>query len=142
VLCSTAHSINHSHIGDGRAQHFSSCTHKNQVKQMVEQSSMLPPTSTGMVFDGLQAASTLEQVSSGRTSAQNKSWRKLLKLLTRFGIAVGKWVRTAANHYAATVVYEQLSQLSDAELQRRGLSRDCLARDALATRDLTDRTTG
>ena len=121
--------------------HFRFMHAQNQVKQMVEQSSMVPPTSTEMVFDGLQAASTLEQVSSGRTAAQNKSWRKLLKLFTRFSIAVGKWVRTAANHYAAAVVYEQLSRLSDAELQRRGLSRDCLARDALATRDLTDRTT-
>jgi hypothetical protein len=34
-----------------------------------------------------------------------------------------------ADHYAAAAMYEQLSRLSDAELQRRGLSRSTLARD-------------
>jgi hypothetical protein len=36
---------------------------------------------------------------------------------------------TCADYYAAAAVYEQLSRLSDAELSRRGLSRDTLARD-------------
>ena len=39
------------------------------------------------------------------------------------------WIRTAADYYAAAAAYEQLSALSDAELHRRGLSRDSLARD-------------
>jgi hypothetical protein len=34
-----------------------------------------------------------------------------------------------ADHYAAATVYAELSKLSDAELARRGLSRDVLARD-------------
>jgi hypothetical protein len=42
---------------------------------------------------------------------------------------------TCADYYAAAAVYEQLSGLSDAELSRRGLARDTLARDiALAGR--------
>jgi hypothetical protein len=36
---------------------------------------------------------------------------------------------TCADYYAAAAVYEQLSGLSDAELSRRGLARDTLARD-------------
>jgi hypothetical protein len=46
---------------------------------------------------------------------------------------VGRWVagllRTAAGYHAAAATYEQLSHLSDAELQRRGLNRTTLARD-------------
>ena len=39
------------------------------------------------------------------------------------------WIRTAADYYAAAAVYQQLSSLSDAELQRHALSRVSLARD-------------
>jgi hypothetical protein len=42
------------------------------------------------------------------------------------------WARTCADYYAASATYEQLSRLSDAELSRRGLSRDSLARDIVA----------
>ncbi len=52
--------------------------------------------------------------------------------------SVAKWIgdniTTAANYYAAAAMYEQLSKLSDAELQRRGLSRHTLARDIVAAR--------
>lgn len=40
-----------------------------------------------------------------------------------------EWIGVAVNHYRAAAAYEQLSQLSNAELHRRGLSRDTLARD-------------
>ena len=53
--------------------------------------------------------------------------------------AMGRWVadciKVMADHYAAAVKYEQLSRLSNAELQRRGLSRATLARDVLAPCD-------
>src|SRR5262245_5440488 len=45
---------------------------------------------------------------------------------------IGDYVETMANYYAAAATYEQLSRLSDAELRRRGLSRESLARDVLA----------
>lgn len=105
----------------------------------MEQSSMAPPTSTQMAFETSQSAHTLEQVSPGRTSAQNEMWRKLLGRFTRLLVGTLNWIRTAADHYAAAAAYEQLSRLSDAELQRRGLSRACLARDVLATCDRADR---
>jgi hypothetical protein len=47
--------------------------------------------------------------------------------------SIGRWIadriNTAADYYAVANIYEQLSRLSDAELKRRGLSRDTLARD-------------
>jgi lipase chaperone LimK len=45
------------------------------------------------------------------------------------------WANTYADYYAAAALYEQLRGLSDAELQRRGLSRETLARDACARCD-------
>jgi hypothetical protein len=46
-----------------------------------------------------------------------------------FAARIADWITTAASYYAAAAVYEQLSRLSDAELQRRGLSRATLAWD-------------
>lgn len=39
------------------------------------------------------------------------------------------WVTACGEAYVASAVYEDLSRLSDAELQRRGLSREDLARE-------------
>ena len=47
---------------------------------------------------------------------------------------VGDYIKTMAEYYAAATMYEQLSKLSDAELQRRGLSRHTLMRDVVAAR--------
>jgi hypothetical protein len=44
--------------------------------------------------------------------------------------ALTAWIRACGNAYVASAIYEDLSRLSDAELQRRGLSRENLARDA------------
>jgi hypothetical protein len=41
-------------------------------------------------------------------------------------------IKVMTDHYTAAARYEQLSRLSDAELQRRGLSRATLARSILA----------
>jgi hypothetical protein len=51
------------------------------------------------------------------------------------GRAVADCVKVMADYYAAAVRYEQLLRLSNAELQRRGLSRATLARDVLAACD-------
>lgn len=53
--------------------------------------------------------------------------RSFLQSLGRHG---GAWLRTCADHYAASAMYEQLSGLSDAELSRRGLSRADLGQHA------------
>ena len=52
-----------------------------------------------------------------------------------FGKHVAVWVRTCADYYAAAIMYEQLSGLSDAELHRRGLTRESLGRDVCAACD-------
>jgi hypothetical protein len=49
-----------------------------------------------------------------------------IKSLARFFVT---WVDSCAEHYAAAAIYQQLSRLSDAELRKRGLSRDTLLRD-------------
>jgi hypothetical protein len=59
----------------------------------------------------------------------------LANRVSSLGTRIAGWIRTAANYYTAAAVYEQLSELSDAELQRRGLSRSTLARDICAACD-------
>lgn len=49
--------------------------------------------------------------------------------LRAFGARIAAWLATARDYHAAAATYEQLSGLSDAELSRRGLSRETLARD-------------
>jgi hypothetical protein len=54
-------------------------------------------------------------------------------LLGKLWAKTAVWFRTCADYYNAAAVYEQLSGLSDAELRRRGLSRETLARDVVNT---------
>jgi hypothetical protein len=48
------------------------------------------------------------------------------------------WLKVCADCWAAAALYEELSRLSDAELRRRGLSRDKVARHALNMCTLSD----
>ena len=50
------------------------------------------------------------------------------------------WVDSCADAYALAALYANLHRFSDAELQRRGLARDALARDLLE--NVTQRTAG
>jgi hypothetical protein len=52
---------------------------------------------------------------------------------------VAAWIETCADHYAAAAMYQQLSRLSDAELHKRGLSRNTLGRDVVQSCDRTAR---
>ena len=55
-----------------------------------------------------------------------------LSLSARFGAFkthVAAWIQTCVAYYEAAALYEQLSGLTNAELHRRGLSRETLARD-------------
>ena len=47
------------------------------------------------------------------------------------------WLNACADYYAAAGIYEQLSTLSDAELHRRGLSRDMLSREVFQSCERT-----
>ena len=58
-----------------------------------------------------------------------------LGIVQSLGRHVAVWVRTCADYHAAAAMYEQRSGLSDAELQRRGLSRANLGRDACTACD-------
>ena len=51
------------------------------------------------------------------------------------GRQVADWIGTAADYYSAAGMYEQLSKLSEAELHRRGLSRENVARAACVACD-------
>jgi hypothetical protein len=61
----------------------------------------------------------------------------LFDRIRRAGKRIVAWANTCADHYAAAAMYGQLSRLSDAELHRRGLSRDMLARDVPQSCDRT-----
>jgi hypothetical protein len=55
--------------------------------------------------------------------------RKLLQSLRAAAVRLSEWLTSRANRYAAARMYECLSRLSDAELERRGFSRSRLAHD-------------
>lgn len=48
------------------------------------------------------------------------------------------WIRACGQAYTTYAMYQELSRLSDAELNRRGLNRAELARDVFLTRDRGD----
>jgi hypothetical protein len=52
--------------------------------------------------------------------------------------ALTAWIRACGDAYVASAIYEDLSRLSDAELQRRGLSRENLARDVFKSCERRD----
>jgi hypothetical protein len=54
------------------------------------------------------------------------------------GLRIATWATTCADYYAAATMYEQLSGLSDPELERRGLNRATLARDVCDNCDRTN----
>ena len=66
-------------------------------------------------------------VSSAKQSARASGW-----------LALTAWIRACGDAYVASAIYEDLSRLSDAELQRRGLSRENLARDVFKSCERRD----
>jgi hypothetical protein len=48
---------------------------------------------------------------------------------------MAEWLEACADYWAAAALYDQLRRLSDAELRRRGLSRDTLAQHAFKSYD-------
>jgi hypothetical protein len=52
-----------------------------------------------------------------------------LQRAKRFFAKMAAWLATCTAYHEAAGQYEELSRLSDAELGRRGLSRDTLARE-------------
>jgi hypothetical protein len=58
---------------------------------------------------------------------------RLADRLSSMARSITDYIDMMADFYAAATMYEELSKLSDAELHRRGLSRDSLARVQAAT---------
>jgi hypothetical protein len=52
---------------------------------------------------------------------------------------IASWVQSCVDYWAAAALYDSLRTLSDAELQRRGFSRDTLLRDVFQSCDLNAR---
>jgi hypothetical protein len=72
---------------------------------------------------------SVDAVAPSKTAASLSS---SIKSLARFFIT---WMNACADYYATATMYEQLRRLSDAELHKRGLSRDTLARDVCQSCD-------
>jgi len=79
------------------------------------------------------------QLSDMEALAQTGSASDLSGWIKRLGRRIAACASTCADYTAAASAYEQLRGLSDAELHRRGLARDTLARDVCASCDRTAR---
>ena len=68
-------------------------------------------------------------MSTGEITTHESSLDHAQGLFRRRAAGIAKWLRACTDNYAASALYEQLNQLSDAELHRRGLNRSTLARN-------------
>ena len=69
-----------------------------------------------------EIVASTEEMMSPATVAASPPWA-----VWRASLAA--WLNRCADHWAAAAAYEELSRLSDAQLEHRGLRRDTLARD-------------
>jgi hypothetical protein len=76
-----------------------------------------------------EAAALSEQAVLPVSSWPVSSWIESLRK------RIAMWATTCADYHGAAALYDELRGLSDAELQRRGMSRDTLARDVCAACD-------
>jgi hypothetical protein len=74
------------------------------------------------------AENALEAEAAASRSTDGLPFAKRFSSIARW---IGDYIEVLADYYAAAAMYEQLSRLSDAELNRRGLSRETLARNVL-----------
>jgi hypothetical protein len=71
----------------------------------------------------------------GNQAASDETTAPIVGALTLFARGAKTWLQTCADYWTAAAVYDELNRLSNAELTRRGLSRDTLARDACSAFD-------
>jgi len=72
-----------------------------------------------------EIVASAEEMMSPATVAVSPPWA-----VWRASLAV--WLNRCADQWEAAAAYEELSRLSDAQLEHRGLRRDTLARDLTA----------
>jgi hypothetical protein len=76
-----------------------------------------------------------EQISSIDAVSSTETAASISSSIKTFARHAREWIDSCADYYAAAAMYEQLSKLSNAELNRRGLSRDTLAQDVFRSCD-------
>ena len=79
---------------------------------------------------GLSAMATHGASCPTATSADERA-ASLFNLLKSLIKGIASWIQSTADLWAAAALYDALRGLSDAELQKRGFSRDTLVRDVL-----------
>ena len=70
-------------------------------------------------------------------AAENEPAPAISEFLASVRQRIATWAATCADYWSAASLYDELRGLSDAELQRRGLARDTLARDVCQACDRT-----
>lgn len=78
---------------------------------------------------------TIQQVTRSRGCRLASRHRTPFQLLGAAAVWLSQWLRSMADHYAAAMLYDRLSRLSDAQLDRRGLNRSRLAHDLIRMRE-------
>ena len=68
-------------------------------------------------------------------SVSQAPWQPITALMKLAVAQLIAWQAVCSAYYGAAATYQELARLSDAELRRRGLSRDTLARDVCETLD-------
>jgi hypothetical protein len=84
----------------------------------------------------------VEQLPDIQAAASSQSTPSLSRLIKSFGGRIISWIKTCGDYYAAAAIYDELRGLSDAELKRRGLSRETLAGDVCTACDSACNRTG
>jgi len=70
------------------------------------------------------------------TLEKQEPYRRQILRRTRGAFArIASWLAICAHYHSAAARYEELAGLSDAELKRRGLSREALAKDVCKAAD-------
>jgi hypothetical protein len=76
---------------------------------------------------------------SSRPARRPASASAFVRAICSTGAGIAGWLATAADYFTAAAAYERLSGLADAELRRRGMSRERLGRDVCRACDRASR---
>jgi hypothetical protein len=74
---------------------------------------------------------TTHEASSPTATSVGERAASPFNLVKSLAIGIASWVQSTADLWAAAALYDTLRGLSDAELHKRGFSRDTLVRDVL-----------
>jgi hypothetical protein len=83
---------------------------------------------------GIDAMTFYEQVFGHEAAAAERA-ASLFNSVKSLAKGIARWLQSCADYWVAAGLYESLRSLSEAELLRRGLSRDTLARDVIRSGD-------